>query len=1088
MMSISAVTSSSGASSYYEVDDYYTKENSGEHTHLSRWEGKGAELQGLNGPVNPEDFRRVLDGVTPDGQELGRVINNERVHRSGLDLTFSPPKSVAIMAQVFGDERVVQAHNEAVKDTLKLVENFAAKARVTHGTETHHEKTQNLTIATFFHTSTRAQDPGMHTHSVISNMTLCDDGKWRSVSNEDIWSNSKARYGENYSMNLAKKLNDLGYEIVATGRNAEYEIAGVPKELINEFSTRSRKISELLDERGLSGPKNREWAALQTRDKKVPMDKKLEQGVWKERASSKGFDLSHLVKESYSNVKENNERHTLESAQESVINAMEHLSQRSASFSIQNLVQEARNLCIGKVNDHHINRAISNLREQEVLLEPGIEKGVLTTRDTVATENDNLLKIDFGKNLFKPITTEQRIQEVSDKFTLNDGQRSNLRMVGTSPDRFMSSQGWAGVGKTHFAKAAKEVFEESNLEVIGLSPSAKAASELEQASGIKSGTLASFIFSHQDKLDPMTAHEHKSKSASSIRLGQEQRKMIVVDESSFVSSQDMNKLMTIAEALDARVLKMGDYKQLGSVDAGAPFEQGLDHGIRQENLTEVIRQKSDVLREAVYDAINGDIGSSMAKINVVENDFCQSVYQDVRDTQADDMPVKASDHREEMRYELSLQAANEYLSLSPTERANTALIVPSNVMRTQVNELIREELVKTGEVDSKYISVSSLRNTGLTDAQMKYAQNYEEGNIVRFNTKSEHHNIQQGEYYSVLTNKALMGRDRYLELQSTIDPSKSILIHPKEISSRGERAVEVFEKSERELAAGDTIRWTRNDKPRDIVNTETAQVLSVDTENRSATLLFSNDKQVVLDMNDLKNNHLDYNFSNTVHAAQGATVDNVITVAESWHKLLTNQRSFYVQISRAKHNVKLITDSKELVTEQISNEKSESVKALDLYTNQDKPLDLGIVSSINDALKDGVTAKQLYSDLVVAFEGDKYAAQEHMQNLGVDFKSIEREISVEAAIDELETKEPVDSSNSIENDSFLEKNLPEEQAVESPQEEPLSSSERPVTDRLESWADFDSDLLSNENRAEIDIEKTEEYIEENRDKGYEFDI
>jgi conjugative relaxase-like TrwC/TraI family protein len=413
MMSINAIGSSAGASSYYEVDDYYSNENADEHTELSSWQGKGAVLQGLDGPVSPEDFKRVLEGVTPDGSELGRVVLGERQHRPGLDLTFSPPKSVAILGQVFGDKRVIQAHNEAVKETLATVEALAAKTRVGHGGLTSVEDTKNLTIATFFHTATRAQDPGMHTHAVIANMTMGDDGKWRSLHNDSIWENSKARFGENYSMRLASKLNELGYDIVSKGKNAEYEVAGVPEKLIDEYSTRSKAIKELLDERGLAGPKNREWAALQTREKKVTLPKELETAAWKERADNLGINLDSLVKEAVSTEQIRTAEKSFNSALEGVKSAMEHLSQRNSHFTIQELVQETRNFVIGKSTDKDISQAITHLKENEILLHPDSDYSKkLTTREVVATENDNLLRIEHGKGVFAPTANQQEIKTI----------------------------------------------------------------------------------------------------------------------------------------------------------------------------------------------------------------------------------------------------------------------------------------------------------------------------------------------------------------------------------------------------------------------------------------------------------------------------------------------------------------------------------------------------------------------------------------------------------------------------------------------------------------------------------------------------
>ena len=110
--SIGAVAAPSQGAHYYEADGYYAKD-SPEHLAASAWAGKGAEALGLEGPVNPDTFKAVLEGEVPDGsgKRLGRRIGNDEIHhRPGRDLTFSAPKSVSLAALVGGDGRIVEAH------------------------------------------------------------------------------------------------------------------------------------------------------------------------------------------------------------------------------------------------------------------------------------------------------------------------------------------------------------------------------------------------------------------------------------------------------------------------------------------------------------------------------------------------------------------------------------------------------------------------------------------------------------------------------------------------------------------------------------------------------------------------------------------------------------------------------------------------------------------------------------------------------------------------------------------------------------------------------------------------------------------
>ncbi len=129
--SIGAVASPSQGASYYERDGYYAKD-SPEHKAASAWAGKGAAGLGLEGPVDPDIFKAVLEGEIPDGsgRRLGRKTRDGEVHhRPGRDLTFSAPKSVSLAGLIGGDARIVDAHDRAVKRSLGWFERNAAETR-----------------------------------------------------------------------------------------------------------------------------------------------------------------------------------------------------------------------------------------------------------------------------------------------------------------------------------------------------------------------------------------------------------------------------------------------------------------------------------------------------------------------------------------------------------------------------------------------------------------------------------------------------------------------------------------------------------------------------------------------------------------------------------------------------------------------------------------------------------------------------------------------------------------------------------------------------------------------------------------------
>ncbi len=173
MLSIAPVASGGGAAAYYAGENYYTD---GQLTEHSQWLGRGAERLGLSGKVEQTSFEAVLEGRLPDGAVIPDGTRGD--HRPGLDLTFSAPKSVSLLAYVGGDRRLLDAHLGAVRTTLAWAEQRFAETRVADGRGRQALVTSgNLIIALFQHDTSRLLDPQAHIHAVIANATLAPDGQ-----------------------------------------------------------------------------------------------------------------------------------------------------------------------------------------------------------------------------------------------------------------------------------------------------------------------------------------------------------------------------------------------------------------------------------------------------------------------------------------------------------------------------------------------------------------------------------------------------------------------------------------------------------------------------------------------------------------------------------------------------------------------------------------------------------------------------------------------------------------------------------------------------------------------------------------------
>ena len=163
---------------------------------------------------------------------------------------------------------------------------------------------------------------------------------------------------------------------------------------------------------------------------------------------------------------------------------------------------------------------------------------------------------------------------------------------------------------------------------------------------------------------------------------------------------------------------------------------------------------------------------------------------------------------------------------------------------------------------------------------------------------------------------------------------KTVPWKPGEIGGRSGGA-EVYRAESMELRAGDRIRWTRNHAGLGLVNSQTAEVLSVG--NGRVTFRLEDGRMLDMRAGDPQLRHLDHAWASTIHAFQGRTVDNVIAAMEAGHPQLTTQKSFYVEISRARDRAELVTDDAKALREQLETATGERIAALEAIRETTQP-------------------------------------------------------------------------------------------------------------------------------------------------------
>lgn len=896
---IGAIGSSAAASSYYEADDYYADGG----ISPSEWQGEGAKALGLSGEVSRDTFRAMLDGTLPDGQQLGTMREGKLQHRPGWDITLSAPKSVSIMAEVAGDRRLVVAHANAVKAALAYVERHAAATRIrADGGVEQRQTTDNLVIASFRHDMSRAQDPQLHTHNVIMNMTQDAEGNWRSLEPRALYQLLKA-IGAVYRQELAVGVRALGYGI-EQGKDSMFEIKGVPAAVIRAFSERAAQVEARLAEHGqtraTASAEEKQIAALDTREAKQTLERGELVANWRAESDAAGFgkDAREALVAASKEAADNAEHGSALAAQgqiaahQAVALAAANLGERQSVFAAAELEKEAGRYGLGRVTTAQISAAVARAQGDGVLVprtfldKRGAEFAGFTTAENIAHERQLLRLEAEGRVAVAPILVSKQAAsavaraELRSDHPWNEGQRAATRALLTSQHRVTGLQGYAGTAKTTtvLATLAREA-QARGVAVTALAPTASAAQTLGDALGQRGETVARQL----------------ARNSASLSGG-----VWIVDEASLLSARDMAALLGLAADSKARVVLVGDVKQLGSVGAGAAFAQLQSAGMATARLDNVVRQANAATREAVLASIEGDARKALDALERGGGKIVAHGSQGER----------------------FVAMAKAYAALDASERARTLVIEPSRDGRDALTTDIRRELAATGVLSGPAVTMDSLVAKNLSRIEARDPASYSLGDTVRFLRDYADKGVVRGAAYRV----------------EGIDPEKAAIALKAADGSAvdwrlrqwGASKVEVFEPKAMELRTGDRVQFIRNDREAGRINGLRGTITGIDPERQQATIALANGREQRLDLTDPRDAHLRHAYVQTAHAAQGQTAERVLIHADSRSANLVDQKMLYVALSRAKSEAIVVTDDKARLIRAINERAGEKQTAMEV--------------------------------------------------------------------------------------------------------------------------------------------------------------
>ncbi|MEE1622830.1 MobF family relaxase [Zafaria sp. J156] len=531
---------------------------------------------------------------------------------AGFDYTFSVPKSVSTLwavADAGTQALIADAHHAAVAELVAFMEREVASTRVgATGPDgaVAHVDVAGVAAAAFDHYDSRAGDPQLHTHVVVSNKVFTvQDGKWRTLAGRPMHQ-AVVAISEMYNAVLADQLTrvlGLTWEARDRGRDRSpgWEITGVPQELMDEFSTRTRHIeaekerliAEYVAQHGKQPTartvlKLRAQATLATRPEKEIHSLAELTADWRDRAGRVlGQDATAWARALTANppvLVLRADDVPLDLIGEIGQAVMETVGEKRSTWQRWNLHAEASRQLMGwrfaSMQDREaITGMVADAAEQASLRLSPLDLAsspVLFRRadgssrfrpahanvyssKTILEAEDRLL--ERSRATTAPTVALETVEKITNRpdrqgRMLSDDQAAALTAVAVSGRQIDVLVGAAGAGKTTAMSALRQAWEAEHGRgsVVGLAPSAVAAAVLAEDLGITTENTAKWWSNH-------TLH------GTTFTAGQ----LVIVDEASLAGTISLDRITHAADQAGAKVLLVGDYAQLQSVDAGGAF-------------------------------------------------------------------------------------------------------------------------------------------------------------------------------------------------------------------------------------------------------------------------------------------------------------------------------------------------------------------------------------------------------------------------------------------------------------------------------------------------------------------------------------
>jgi conjugative relaxase-like TrwC/TraI family protein len=579
---------------------YYTRELATDHEqYLSghgessgRWYGAGSAALGLEGEASVAGFQRMFEGRHPDsGELLGRPHGRNTV--PAFDVVLRPTKSVSVLYGL-GDpatgRAVLQAHHAGLAEAVAYLDEHLGARRGHGGVQ--HVSGQGVLAVGFDHRTSRDGDPLLHTHLVIANRVQGLDGRWTALDGRDLYRHrlaADAIYRATYQRRLSRT---LGVEWTPADRHGNRELAGMPEALVRSFSKRTGQIDTELDRLVADGrertPRLVKWAVQATRKPKQHETPDTLYDRWQREAAERGVDADTLVQQVTGRTANRTQDQTVsDEATGQLFDRLagpDGLTEHASTFSRPDvLVALGAGLAgAGRSELEALADWFLAERAVSVVADRALEERRWSTPDLLAVEQ-RLVRSATGRTGEQTaVVSHQTVREaLAAHPTAGQDQAGMVRDVCQGCQGVALVVGRAGTGKTFALGIARHAWQLDGYRLLAAAPTGIASLSL-QGEGFEDVATCDRLLGDLDRgreqLDPRT--------------------VVVVDEAGMVGSRKLARLLEHAQQAQAKVVLVGDDRQLAPIDAGGGF-RALRLRLGASELTENRRQQQAWEREAL---------------------------------------------------------------------------------------------------------------------------------------------------------------------------------------------------------------------------------------------------------------------------------------------------------------------------------------------------------------------------------------------------------------------------------------------------------------------------------------------------------